>query len=616
MKKLLIICSSVLSAFVGYSQLIPSFNDILIPMRDGKFLSADVYIPSNITEGEVILIQTPYNKNLFEASLPLGIGTNLDANPFIFVIVDWRGFYGSSAATVSSPNRGQDGYDVCEWITQQSWHKDRIGTWGASALGKIQWETAREQHPNHTCAVPIVAHPQTYYEDYFYGGVLEEARLNQMDALGYGISTTVLANPYYSNLWAVVENNTWYPSDIEIPCLTIGGWYDHNIDKMNDWYKALRTNSPAANEQWFLIGPWVHGGNGIAHVGSPTQGELTYNNAAYENIYKTWDFFNYYLLDSVNNWTSTPKINYYETGKDVWNSSNANNIEILSNNTLYLNENEQLISGNGVNASTFLCDPNNPVPTIGGANLSSNLNQGPYDQSSLDARNDLITFETGNLTQDVSISGRVKCQFYIQTNQLDGDIIVHLVDKYPDGRNMLITDAAKRMRFRNGYTTSDEAMMSSGIELIEIEFPFTNYTWKSGHQIKIYVAGNSDSRFDVNLQNGQAMYSNGTANIANITIHHNASNPSKIILPGNNSYLSISEEDLAFSIFPNPTKEVINVKSTLNFEAYKIIDVTGKIVQQGKLQSTMIQVANLLKGMYVLELMNEQHTKRTTFAKD
>ena len=147
------------------AQLTPTYNDILIPMRDGKFLSADVFIPDGTTEGEVILIQTPYNKNMLSFGLPLGIGMNVDDQPYIFVVVDWRGFYGSAAAVTANMDRGEDGFDVCEWIVAQSWHKDRIGTWGPSALGKIQYDLAFQHHPNHTCAVPIVAHPHFFCQN-------------------------------------------------------------------------------------------------------------------------------------------------------------------------------------------------------------------------------------------------------------------------------------------------------------------------------------------------------------------------------------------------------------------------------------------------------------------
>ena len=97
----------------SFSQLTPAHNDVWVPMRDGDSLQADVYIPSGTTSGEVILIQTPYNKENFTNGLPLGIIQDLDNQPYIWVIVDWRGFYASGNADVSDVNRGEDGYDVC-----------------------------------------------------------------------------------------------------------------------------------------------------------------------------------------------------------------------------------------------------------------------------------------------------------------------------------------------------------------------------------------------------------------------------------------------------------------------------------------------------------------------
>ncbi|MFZ9028746.1 MAG: CocE/NonD family hydrolase, partial [Crocinitomicaceae bacterium] len=170
--KTLITLATVLSSYVCLSQLTETLDNVWIPMRDGDSLQADVYIPSNVDSAEVILIQTPYNKEAIN-NLPMGVNQNLDGQPYIWVIVDWRGFYGSNGADVSNVNRGEDGYDVCEWISQQTWHKSRIGTWGPSALGRVQYSTAREHHPNHTCAVPLVAHPQQSYDDYFMNGVLE-----------------------------------------------------------------------------------------------------------------------------------------------------------------------------------------------------------------------------------------------------------------------------------------------------------------------------------------------------------------------------------------------------------------------------------------------------------
>lgn len=598
--------SFIALSFSVFTQMTPTLNDIWIDMRDGELLQADVYIPSGVDSAEVILIQTPYNKNTFEWSLPMGVGMNLDSQPFIWVIVDWRGFYGSNGADLSNFERGEDGYDICEWISEQTWHKDRIGTWGPSALGGVQYSTAREQHPNHTCAVPLVAHPQQNYNAYFTGGVLEEARLYQLDALGYGLSPVILANPYYSAVWTFSENSTWYPEDIIIPTLQIGGWYDHNIDIMIDWYEATRTYaaSPVQGQQWLLVGPWVHGGTGAAFVGSSIQGELTYPNAALVSNTMAWDFLSYYLLDTPNNWQTTEMITYYKTGEDQWSSTNTSSIEIINEDVLYLSANGELISGSGSGSTTFVSDPQNPSPTIGGATLSTGLDQGPYDQNSLDSRTDIITFESVDLPNDVHISGRVKANLYVECNQPDADISVRLVDLYPDGRSMLITDGIHRMRFRDGYTQADESFMSPGnIYHVEVELPFTNYTWKAGHQIKLYVGGNNAIRYNVNLQNGGTMYVAGDTNVANIQIHHNSANPSRIILPGNNTFLSVEDQDQhSFHVYPNPTSQALKIKSSMNYDAVLIYDIQGKLMISQSGMEKSIDVSSLESGMYLIQI--------------
>lgn len=521
--KTLIIFATIFSSYFSYSQLTETLDNIWIPMRDGDSLQADVYIPSNLDSAQVILIQTPYNKDAIN-NLPMGVNQNLDGQPYIWVIVDWRGFYGSNGADVSNVNRGEDGYDVCEWISQQAWHKSRIGTWGPSALGRVQYSTAREHHPNHTCAVPLVAHPQQSYDDYFMNGVLEGARLQTLDLLGYGLSPVIMANTYYSPVWTISENNSWYPQDIWIPTLQIGGWYDHNIDKMMDWYEATRSSALAAvqDEQWLVVGPWVHGGTGAAYVGSANQGELSYPNAEFVGDTMAWDFFAYYLLDSINNCQNTPMVTYYETGLNQWATSNASSIESTTNDILYLNMNGELVSSNPLITSSFISDPNDPSPTIGGATLHLALDQGPYDQSSLDTRPDILTFETSDLLQDVSISGRVGLDLYVEATVPDCDISIRLVDEYPDGRSMLITDGIQRMRFRNGYTQADESFMTPGtVYNVQFELPFTNYTWKTGHRIKVYLGGNNAIRYHVNNQHSGDAYVGGPPTVGGITIHHN-----------------------------------------------------------------------------------------------
>jgi hypothetical protein len=68
------------------------------------------------------------------------------------------------------------------------------------------------------------------------------------------------------------------------------------------------------------------------------------------------------------------------------------------------------------------------------------------------------------------------------------------------------------------------------------------------------------------------------------------------------------------SIFPNPTEEVLNIK-TSKFEKvkYKLYDTQGKLVLQGKLsaEQTTIQVTKIATGSYSLVLNTGKQILKT-----
>jgi hypothetical protein len=214
-----------------------------------------------------------------------------------------------------------------------------------------------------------------------------------------------------------------------------------------------------------------------------------------------------------------------------------------------------------------------------------------------------LPFSTAVLPADISISGRVRVQLYVQVDRPDADIVVRLVDQYPDGRNMLINDGTRRLRFRNGYTKADETFMSLGqVYPVEVELPFVNYTWTAGHRLKIYLSGNSSTRWDVNLQNGGTMYAAGDTNVAQIQIHHSAQYPAKILLPGNNQLSATGDVAAAdqLQMYPNPAGSTVWVKSPLQLERYVILDLTGKTIGQGALTSERIDISGLVSGVYFI----------------
>jgi len=146
---------------------------VAIPMRDKASLAADVFLPPTPGKYPAVVVQTPYDRTLLRAALR-GVGDKgfWDREHYAYVVVDWRGFFGSkNAGRPGAARRGLDGFDVVEWTAAQSWCDGKVGTWGPSALGRIQLDTAQEAPPHLVCCVPLVAPIGQRYEDYYEGGV-------------------------------------------------------------------------------------------------------------------------------------------------------------------------------------------------------------------------------------------------------------------------------------------------------------------------------------------------------------------------------------------------------------------------------------------------------------
>ncbi len=67
----------------------------------------------------------------------------------------------------------------------------------------------------------------------------------------------------------------------------------------------------------------------------------------------------------------------------------------------------------------------------------------------------------------------------------------------------------------------------------------------------------------------------------------------------NTSVNNTGNEKVDFSVYPNPTKDVINIKSDIYGE-YEIIDATGKVLMTSKEKT--IDVSKLEKGQYYLRV--------------
>ena len=622
---------------IAYSILTPLVDSI--PMIDGKKLAVDVYIPTGMSTGPVILIQTPYNRQVYRLTgLPLGVGANINASNYIFVFADWRGFYGSKkAAYAGNPDRTKDAYSTVEWIASQSWSNGKVGTWGASALGKIQYQTAKGNPPHLTCICPVVAAPQFEYKEYFPNGSLRTEYVQQLDGLGFGLTASLMAHPIKDNFWNFVEDANDYPDSIQVPCFMIGGWYDHNTQLMMDFYSQLRTRSPISvrAKHKILMGPWVHGGHSTAKVGSIAQGQLSYPNAQNKNDSMAMQFFDYYLRNINNNWNSVPAYTLYQMGENKWLNEGSWPLNGVKAYRFYLNKNalmDQVLPSSSSDSLNYSYNPIDPSPTLGGCTLRSDLLQGPYDQlNGIENRSDMLVFSSNKLSKDLILNGRIKVVLKVSSSQLDTDFDVRVTDVYPDGKSMLLNDAVMRMRFRDGFTQAQIAMMVPGnVYDCIIELPTTCIAFLIGHKIRLIISSSNYPKYNRNMNNGQGMYpGNSTDSLLNPlsavnTIYCNILNASYVELPLLNFSSDISElsdKNHSITLFPNPVGNILKValleKMSSNFTLYLFNQIGQEVMQILPTSNEFeIDLSALKSGIYTLGYYNNGYWKHESFVKE
>ncbi|MEA2070545.1 MAG: CocE/NonD family hydrolase [Asgard group archaeon] len=536
----------------------------MVPMRDGVKLATDVYYPAGFNyasdELPVVLVRTPYNKDNFDF-----VGSLFNLNDFITVIQDMRGRYASEGTDMVFMNASTDGYDTLCWISYQPWCDGNIATYGPSAMGICQFFMHLTDTPLTLKAQAIqMASPTLHNEVIFQGGALRKSLA--VGWLGNIGSTfwlpTLYENENYGAFWKNVTLDSY--NRVSTPAVFQGGWYDIFIQGIIDGFRGyqLESKSNIRGKSYLIVGPWTH----VASE-SAEQGEIVFPENSVRSLYDTFvlDFFKTYLTDEGNKIGDASSILYYCMGAmednatgNLWRETNRWPIESMEIQPFYFRENGQLSQSQSPEVSqseTYYYDPNNPVPTIGGNNLL--IDAGPYDQSSIEGRNDVLIFSSEVLTESMEITGPITANLWISSNCSDTDFTCKITDVYPDGRSMLIQDGIVRAKYRNNRT-HPELLESGEIVEVEINLASTSYVFNEGHKIRVAISSSNYPRFNANPNNGDRIYSNNETFTAANTLYFESSHPSKINLPIN------TDPDYTINT-TTPTTETTEDNSSLGF---------------------------------------------------
>ena len=130
------------------------------------------------------------------------------------------------------------------------------------------------------------------------------------------------------------------------------------------------------------------------------------------------------------------------------------------------------------------------------------------------------------------MTGPVSVTLHTATSAADTDFTAKLVDVWPDGRALGLTDGIVRARYRDGSGLA--APITPGqVYQYTIDLIATSQVFKAGHRVRVDVASSNFPCFDRNPGNG-APAATATATdfvVAEQTVYHDSRHPSYITLP-------------------------------------------------------------------------------------
>lgn len=167
-------------------------GEVMIPMRDGVRLAADLFVPMVEGKFPALVAYGVWSKELsadlqwkyppqpppsfvWSGSIEGGDSEFLISHGYAHIIVQTRGT-GHSEGLFEEKyrwvGRAADAYDLIEWVAKQPWCDGNVGMIGISAYGAAQLWAAIQAPPHLKAIFPYDSPTDLYRDGFFDGGVL------------------------------------------------------------------------------------------------------------------------------------------------------------------------------------------------------------------------------------------------------------------------------------------------------------------------------------------------------------------------------------------------------------------------------------------------------------
>jgi putative CocE/NonD family hydrolase len=508
---------------------------VQIPMPDGDSLSAVIVINKKQAEPlPAILLYSIYTNeyDIKKASLAANLG-------YAGVVVNTRGKNKSASPIEPFKHDTKDAWHMLDWISKQPWCNGKIGMYGGSYLGFVQWAAVKSAHPALKTIVPQAAvapgidfpahngifsvyslqwlkyvssdkFTSTTGVSKYWSSVGKRwfksgqafITLDSLDKRSSPVFQEWLSNPSYNDYWHGAVPYQQEFASVNIPILTITGYYDGDQPGALYYLKEHEKYNPQANH-YLIIGPYDH--EGAQGVQEDRVYNYTTSAAAKINVNRiVFKWFDYVLKGKEKPEILTDKINYQVMGLDEW--QHAPSLASLSANHLifYLSNKKQ---GNRYSLETV--KPQKQAVMLMQMDFKNrNTETGLRISDSQVIRkkvedDDALIFTSEPLTEGKIISGCFSGELFATVNKKDMDIVLELYELLPDGTYHDLSHYLGRASYFNNRL--QRKLLTPG-KVEKIAFSDTFFTSKkiqAGSRIVFIISINKNSEWQINYGTGK-----------------------------------------------------------------------------------------------------------------
>jgi uncharacterized protein len=488
------------------------------------------------------------------------------------VVADTRGKRLSLDPVEPLEHDARDAWNIIDWISKQPWCNGKVGMYGGSYLGFSQWSAMKYLHPALKTIVPQVAvgagidfpsqngvfitsllrwlhhvmdtrlTEYTAYGDtakwnkFFDDWYRQGKSLRSLDTLEgrpNAIYQRWLSHPGYDNYWQDMTPQKQEYAKINIPILTITGyWDDDQLGAMYYYHQYQKWNKH--DNHYLLIGPYDHYGA----QGSREKILFGYTldsvaNVSIDGIVFQW--LDYILKDSARPAILQDKVNFEVMGENKWR--HVPSLDQMHNDTLRLYLGNLAVEGRyplldkkpkalaSIAQQVDLADRSVIYPKGDDINAFATL-----IDSSLNPEKEKLMFVSDPVDKPYAISGALTANILATVNKKDMDLVLDLYEQTPDGHFMALNEVVQRASYAKDIAKRQLLRAGQPEHIVLQDNYITSKRLERGSRIIILLGVNKNPAYEINYGTGKDV-SAETIKDAAVPMQINWYNSSYITLP-------------------------------------------------------------------------------------